>query len=171
MRQLFDVKYIMGLLTTAILGKKEKESLDQGCKRPRKGSLAGLTKAVAGKSTSTRKCWITSDALLSADVGIDTTVRIIKQIEQRVANDKYINTSELNGILQQEIEHILVDARSSPTGILVRLRGNKPYVILVSGSMEWGRPRHWKLAIISRRPGNRFCWERRITSGRRRWIS
>src|SRR6202035_2376522 len=100
----------MGFLNK-LFGKKEKESLDQGLQKTKEGFLARLSKAVAGKSTVDEEVLDNlEDALVSADVGIDTTIRIIKQIEKRVAEDKYLNTSELNRILQAEIEAILVDA-------------------------------------------------------------
>lgn len=73
------------------------------------------------------------DALVGADVGIDTTIAIIEQIEKRVARDKYINTSELNKILQEEIENILVDASDSNYRSFEIPEGKKPYVILVVG--------------------------------------
>ncbi|HEV3325774.1 MAG TPA: signal recognition particle-docking protein FtsY [Puia sp.] len=122
----------MGLFDK-LFGKKEKESLDQGLQKTKEGFLSRITKAIAGKSTVDEEVLDNLEtALVSADVGIDTTLQIIKQIEQRVSKDKYINTSDLNGILQQEIEKILVDAPeqsyrdfSTPS--------NKPYVILVVG--------------------------------------
>ena len=66
-------------------------------------------------------------------MGIDTTVQIIRQIEKRVAKDKYINTSDLNGLLQQEIENMLVDAPEQSYRDFSTPTGNKPYVILVVG--------------------------------------
>ncbi|WP_431216717.1 signal recognition particle receptor subunit alpha [Puia sp. P3] len=94
-----------------LFGKKEKESLNQGLQKTKEGFLARLTKAVAGKSTVDEEVLDNlEDALVSADVGIDTTVKIIKQIEARVAKDKYVSTTDLNKLLQEEIENILVDA-------------------------------------------------------------
>jgi len=117
-----------------LFGKKEKESLNQGLQKTKEGFLTKLTKAVAGKSTVDEEVLDNlEDALVSADVGIDTTVKIIRQIEQRVAKDKYINTSELNGILQQEIENILVDAPEQSYRDFATPSGKKPYVILVVG--------------------------------------
>jgi len=117
-----------------LFGKKEKESLNQGLQKTKEGFLSRLTKAVAGKSTVDEEVLDNlEDALVSADVGIDTTVKIIKQIEARVAKDKYINTSELNGLLQQEIENILVDAPEQSYRDFNMPSGNKPYVILVVG--------------------------------------
>src|ERR1700759_4881763 len=95
-----------------LFGKKEKESLNQGLQKTKEGFLSRLTKAVAGKSHVDEEVLDNlEDALVSADVGVDTTIKIIKQIEERVARDKYVSTSELNTILQQEIEKLLVDAR------------------------------------------------------------
>jgi fused signal recognition particle receptor len=117
-----------------LFGKKEKESLDQGLQKTKEGFLSRLTKAVAGKNTVDEEVLDNlEDALVSADVGIDTTVKIIKLIEARVAKDKYINTNELNGILQQEIENILVDAPEQSYKDFSTPSGNKPYVILVVG--------------------------------------
>src|ERR1700704_4794800 len=100
----------MGFLDK-IFGKKEKESLEQGLQKTKEGFLSRITKAIAGKSTVDEEVLDNlEEALASADVGIDTTVQIIDRIEKRVAKDKYLNTSELNRILQQEIEALLVDA-------------------------------------------------------------
>ena len=92
-----------------LFGKKEKESLDQGLQKTKEGFLSKLTKAIAGKSTVDEEVLDNlEEALVGADVGIDTTVQIIDRIEKRVANDKYMGVAELNRILQEEIENILV---------------------------------------------------------------
>jgi fused signal recognition particle receptor len=123
----------MGFLDK-LFGKKEKESLDQGLQKTKEGFLARLSKAVAGKSTVDEEVLDNlEDALVSADVGIDTTIRIIQQIEKRVAVDKYLNTSELNRILQEEIEAILVDAPEQSYRDFIPPAGHKPHVILVVG--------------------------------------
>jgi fused signal recognition particle receptor len=123
----------MGLFDK-LFGKKEKESLDQGLQKTKEGFLSRITKAIAGKSTVDEEVLDNlEDALVSADVGIDTTVKIIKQIEARVAKDKYINISDLNKLLQQEIENILVDASEHSYRDFSTPSGNKPYVILVVG--------------------------------------
>src|SRR5215218_4419708 len=94
-----------------IFGKKEKESLDEGLNKTKEGFLSKITKAIAGKSTVDEEVLDNlEEALVSADVGIDTTVKIIDRIEKRVAKDKYIGTTDLNTLLQEEIEEILVDA-------------------------------------------------------------
>jgi len=117
-----------------LFGKKEKESLDQGLQKTKEGFLSRLSKVIAGKSTVDEEVLDNlEDALVGADVGIDTTVRIIQQIEKRVASDKYINTSELNNILQQEIEAILVDAPEQSYRDFNTPGNHKPHVILVVG--------------------------------------
>src|SRR5580704_7508531 len=117
-----------------IFGKKEKESLDSGLQKTREGFLSKITKAIAGKGTVDEEVLDNlEDALVSADVGIDTTVEIINRIEKRVAKDKYLNTSELNKILQQEMESILVDSSEQSYRDFETPTGRKPYVILVVG--------------------------------------
>lgn len=115
-------------------GKQEKESLDQGLQKTKEGFFAKVTKAIAGKSTVDEDVLDNlEEALVSADVGIETTLKIIEQIELKVKQNKYLNTNELNKILQQEIEAILVDAPDpsyQDFGIPV---GKKPFVILVVG--------------------------------------
>lgn len=117
-----------------LFGKKEKESLDQGLEKTKTGFLSKITKAIAGKSTVDEEVLDNlEEALVSADVGITTTVAIIKKIEERVARDKYLNTTELNTILQQEMENILVDAPETNTYGFDSELPAKPYVILVVG--------------------------------------
>jgi fused signal recognition particle receptor len=123
----------MGFLNK-LFGKKEKESLDQGLQKTKEGFLSKLSKAIAGKSTVDEEVLDNlEDALVSADVGIDTTVQIIRQIEKRVAKDKYLGTSELNKILQEEIEAMLVDAPEQSYRDFTVPPGHKPHVILVVG--------------------------------------
>src|SRR5215467_14606951 len=97
-----------------IFGKKEKEALDQGLQKTKENFFSKITKAIAGKSTVDDEVLDNlEEALVSADVGIETTVKIIDRIEARVAKDKYLNSSELHKILLDEIESILVDAPES----------------------------------------------------------
>ncbi len=118
-----------------LFGKKEKESLDQGLEKTKEGFLGKIARAVAGKSTVDAEVLDNlEEALVSADVGIETTVEIIERIEARVAKDKYINISELNSILQQEIENILVDAPADTTYSNFDLpAGKRPFVLMVVG--------------------------------------
>ena len=117
-----------------LFGKKEKENLDQGLQKTKEGFFSKITKAIAGKTTVDEEVLDNlEEALVSADVGIDTTVKIIERIEQRVKQDKYINTSELNKLLQEEIENVLVDADDISYKNFEIPEGKKPYVILVVG--------------------------------------
>ena len=111
-----------------LFGKPEKESLDHGLQKTKESFLGKLSRAVAGKSTVDEEVLDNlEEALVGADVGIDTTVKIIGKIEQRVAKDKYLGTSELNRILQEEIESLLIEAPPND------FESAKPYVILVVG--------------------------------------
>ncbi|MFT3903694.1 MAG: signal recognition particle-docking protein FtsY [Niabella sp.] len=117
-----------------LFGKKEKESLDQGLQKTKEGFFSKISKAVAGKSVIDEEVLDNlEEALVSADVGVDTTVQIIDRIEKRVAKDKYLTTSELNGMLQEEIEQMLVDAPESNSYSFESSLPEKPYVILVVG--------------------------------------
>lgn len=117
-----------------LFGKKEKESLDQGLQKTKEGFLSKISRAITGKSTVDEEVLDNlEEALVSADVGIETTVRIIERIEKRVAKDKYINSSELNKMLQEEIEAILVDAPGTNSYAFNTELPSKPYIILVVG--------------------------------------
>jgi fused signal recognition particle receptor len=117
-----------------LFGKKEKETLDQGLQKTKESFLSKITKAIAGKSTIDEELLDNlEEALVSADVGIDTTVQIIERIEARAAKDKYLNTSELNRILQDEIVNILVDAPKENYYTFSSELPSKPYIILVVG--------------------------------------
>lgn len=125
----------MGIFNKLFGKKEQKESLDQGLQKTREGFFSKITKAIAGKSTvDTEVLDDLEDALVSADVGIETTVKIIEQIEKRVAKDKYLNTSELNIILKEEIQNILIDAPQDTSYLDYELPpGHKPHIILVVG--------------------------------------
>ncbi|MCB1224080.1 MAG: signal recognition particle receptor subunit alpha, partial [Mesotoga sp.] len=84
--------------------KEEKEILDRGLTRTRESVISRLTRAVAGKSKIDDEVLDNlEEVLVSSDVGVDTTLRIIDRVSKRVARDKYVNTSELNAILREEI--------------------------------------------------------------------
>lgn len=125
----------MGLFDKLFGKKQQQESLDQGLQKTREGFLGKITKAIAGKSTIDEEVLDDlENALVSADVGVETTVKIIDQIEKRVARDKYLNTSELNRILKDEITTLLVSAPQDTNYISYELpKGHTPHVILVVG--------------------------------------
>lgn len=113
---------------------EQKEVLDEGLKKTKESFFTKLTKAIAGKDTVDAEVLDQlEDALVSADVGVETTVAIIKRIEERVAKDKYLGTSQLNRLLQEEIMAILTDAPSNEFTTFDVPAGKKPYVILVVG--------------------------------------
>ena len=117
-----------------LFGKKEKETLDEGLQKTKDSFFSKVTKAIAGKSTVDEEVLDNlEEALITADVGLDTTVQIIQRIEERVARDKYVNTSDLNRILQDEIEATLVDGSTSKAYDFHSELPTKPYVILVVG--------------------------------------
>lgn len=117
-----------------LFGVKEKEILEQGLQKTKQGFFSKLTKAIAGKSTVDEEVLDNlEEALVGADVGIDTTVQIIDRVEKRVANDKYMGVSELNRILQEEIENILVAAPENNAYSFDSELPAKPYIILVVG--------------------------------------
>ena len=145
----------MGLFDK-LFGKKEKETLDQGLQKTKEGFLSKITKAIAGKSTVDEEVLDSlEEALISADVGLDTTIEIIKKIEERVARDKYVGTGELNQLLQQEIKSLLVEAPEQ-TFRSFELPGNKkPYVLLVVGVNGVGKTTTiGKLAYNYKKTGN-----------------
>jgi fused signal recognition particle receptor len=117
-----------------LFGKKEKESLEQGLQKTRENFFSKITKAIAGKSKVDDEVLDSlEEALVGADVGIETTVKIIDRVEKRAAKDKYLGTIELNKILQEEIEAILVDTAESNSYSFGSELPSKPYVILVVG--------------------------------------
>lgn len=113
---------------------EQKEALDEGLKKTKQGFFSKLTKAIAGKDKVDEEVLDqVEDALVGADVGLDSTVAIIKRIEERVARDKYLGTSELNNILQEEIMGMLTNAPSTEFETFDLPAGKKPYVLLVVG--------------------------------------
>ncbi len=116
-----------------LFGKKEKETLDQGLEKTKQGFFERISKVIIGKtSVDDEVLDQLEEALIGADVGVDTTLAIIEQIQERVKKDKYLSTSELNHILQEEIAKLLVDAPVDQLGF-VPPANKKPYVILVVG--------------------------------------
>jgi fused signal recognition particle receptor len=123
----------MGFLDN-LFGKKEKESLNQGLQKTREGFLSKITKAIAGKSTVDEEVLDNlEEALVGADVGIETTLRIIDRVEKRVAKEKYFTQQELNQLLQQEIQEILLESSNSNSYDFKSDLPVKPYIILVVG--------------------------------------
>ena len=124
----------MGLFN--IFSKKEhKEDLDKGLEKTKEGVFSKLARAVAGKSKVDEEVLDNlEEVLITSDVGVDTTVRIIERIEKRVAEDKYMNTAELNRILRTEITALLEENKSAgEENFSYEKRNGMPYVVMVVG--------------------------------------
>jgi fused signal recognition particle receptor len=122
----------MGLFDK-LFRREKKQVLDTGLEKTRVGFMEKISRAISGKSrVDSEVLENLEEALVGADVGIDTTMQIIERIEKRVSRDKYMNTAELHGILKGEIEQILaISEKDSNTGY--DLPQHKPHVILVVG--------------------------------------
>jgi fused signal recognition particle receptor len=117
-----------------LFGKKEKEQLEKGLEKTREGFFAKITKAIAGKSQVDEEVLDQlEEALITADVGVDTTIQIIEKIEARVARDKYMSTDELHQMLKDEIRNILVEDEKDTLKKFELPENKKPFVILVVG--------------------------------------
>jgi fused signal recognition particle receptor len=116
------------------LSEQAKQTLDKGLEKSSTSFLSKLTKAVAGKSKVDDEVLDNlEEVLVSSDVGVNTTLKIIERIEERVAKDKYLGTEELNIILREEIAGLLSETKSGEdTQFLIPIN-TKPYVIMVVG--------------------------------------
>ena len=122
----------MGLF--GLFGKKKKETLDKGLEKTKNSVFDKLARAVAGKSKVDEDVLDNlEEVLITSDVGVDTTLKIIRRIEERVARDKYVSTSEPNGILRQEIAALLAENNAVDNGDWELPADSRPYVILVVG--------------------------------------
>ena len=135
----YGVKYavftniFMGLFS--FFSKDKKEVLDKGLEKTKTSVFSKIARAVAGKSTVDDEVLDNlEEVLITSDVGVETTLKIVKRIQDRVARDKYMGTAELNDILRDEISALLVennpDDDSEPFSVPA---GRKPYVVLVVG--------------------------------------
>jgi len=123
---------IMGLF--GLFSNKKKETLDKGLEKTKESVFGKLARAVAGKSTVDDDVLDDlEEVLITSDVGVETTVKIIRRIEERVARDKYVSTSELNRILREEIASLLEENHTDDNENWDLPSDHKPYVILVVG--------------------------------------
>lgn len=123
----------MGLFS--FFSKEKKESLDKGLEKTKESFFSKITKAIAGKSSVDAEVLDQlEEILISSDVGVNTTLKIIERIEKRVAKDKYMGAAELNRLLKEEITDLLSENPATQTGADFSLpAGKKPYVIMVVG--------------------------------------
>ncbi|MBE6306809.1 MAG: signal recognition particle-docking protein FtsY [Bacteroidales bacterium] len=114
--------------------KEKKETLDKGLSKTKEGVFSKLARAVAGKNQVDDDVLDNlEEVLITSDVGVDTTLRIIERIEQRVARDKYLGTSELNRILREEITSLLTETGDDTEEEFAVPADKRPYVIMVVG--------------------------------------
>ncbi|HZK97634.1 MAG TPA: signal recognition particle-docking protein FtsY [Prolixibacteraceae bacterium] len=114
--------------------RSKKESLDKGLEKTKESVFKKLSRAVIGKTTVDDEVLDNlEDILISADVGVKTTLKIITRIEKRVAADKYVGTSELNRILKEEIVALLAESNSTDVSDFDLPKTGQPYVIMVVG--------------------------------------
>jgi fused signal recognition particle receptor len=117
-----------------LFSKEKKESLDKGLEKTKEGFFSKLGKALVGKSTVDDEVLDNlEEILVSSDVGVETTLKIIDRIQQRVARDKYLNTSELDKILRAEIAALLSENKTEDVQDFEIPSGTKPFVIMVVG--------------------------------------
>ena len=117
-----------------LFNKQKKETLDQGLEKTKQSVFSKLTRAIAGKSKVDDEVLDNlEEVLITSDVGVDTTLKIIRRIEERVAKDKYVSTSELNGILRDEIAFLLTENNTGDNDNWELPSDHSPYVILVVG--------------------------------------
>ena len=112
---------------------QEQQDLDKSLEKTKEGIFSKLTKAIVGKSTVDEEVLDDlEEILVTSDVGVSTTLKIIGRIEERVARDKYVNTSELNNILREEVQNLLSENNSNDFRHF-EYGDHKPYVIMVVG--------------------------------------
>ena len=117
-----------------VITEQEKQILDKGLEKTKTSFFSKLTKAVAGKSKVDDEVLDNlEEVLISSDVGVNTTLKIIQRIEKRVAQDKYLGTDELNLILREEIGALLSETNTGNDSEFIIPKDTKPYVIMVVG--------------------------------------
>lgn len=122
----------MGIFS--FFSKEKKEKLDQGLEKTKTNLFSKISKALVGKSTVDDDFLDQlEEILVSSDVGIHTTLKIIERLQKRAATDKYINSSELHMILKEEIALLLAENNNDNLSTFENLLGKKPYVIMVVG--------------------------------------
>lgn len=148
----------MGFLKN-LFSKEKKEKLDTGLQKTKEGVWSKITRAVAGKSKVDDEVLDNlEEAFITSDVGVDTTLKIIERIEERVARDKYVNSDELNNLLCEEITDMLARPENADED-LADFEINKtgePYVIMVVGVNGVGKTTTiGKLAAQYKKAGNK----------------
>jgi fused signal recognition particle receptor len=118
----------------SFFSKEKKETLDKGLSKTKESVFSKIARAVAGKSKVDDEVLDNlEEVLITSDVGVETTLNVIKRIEERVARDKYVNTQELNNILREEIAALLTENNTTDSDDFSVPADKKPYVIMVVG--------------------------------------
>lgn len=118
----------------SLFNREKKENLNKGLEKTKESVFKKLSRVVVGKSSVDDEVLDNlEEVLVTSDVGVDTTLRIIERIEKRVASDKYMNTDELNGILKEEIAGLLEENNKGEVAGFSADYDNKPHVIMVVG--------------------------------------
>ena len=118
----------------SFFSKEKKETLDKGLSKTKENVFSKITRAIAGKSKVDDEVLDNlEEVLITSDVGVDTTLKIISRIEDRVARDKYVTTSELTAILREEIASLLTENHTEDLESFTVPEDKKPYVIMVVG--------------------------------------
>jgi fused signal recognition particle receptor len=125
-----------------LFSKEKKESLDQGLAKTRESVFSKINRAIAGKSKVDESVLDDlEEILISSDVGVETTIKIIDRIEKRVSRDKYVGSDELNRILREEIMALLEENNSEDASDFDIAGRTDPYVIMVEEKVfSWGQP-------------------------------
>ena len=117
-----------------LFNKSKKETLDKGLEKTKQSVFSKLARAVAGKSKVDDEVLDNlEEILITSDVGVDTTLKIIRRIEERIARDKYVSTDELNEVLREEVANLLIENHSENTDNWELPTDHRPYVIMVVG--------------------------------------
>ena len=145
----------MGLFS--FLSKDKKETLDKGLSKTKESLFGKIARAIAGKSTIDDDVLDNlEEVLVTSDVGVATTLKIINRVKKRVERDKYVTTNELNNILRDEIASMIIENQSPVTDDFEVPANQKPYVILVVGVNGVGKTTTiGKLAYQFKKAGNK----------------
>jgi fused signal recognition particle receptor len=146
----------MGFLE--IFSKEKKENLNRGLQKTKESFFGKLSRAIAGRSKVNEEVLDNlEEILISSDVGVDTTLKIIERIEKRVARDKYMNVEELNLILREEVEALL-EENGSDENVIPFDFSKKPYIVLVVGVNGVGKTTTiGKIAAQLKNDGKKVC--------------
>lgn len=140
--------------------------MDKGLSKTKENVFTKITRAIAGKSKVDDAVLDNlEEVLITSDVGVETTLKIIKRIEERVERDKYVTTSELTRILREEIANLLTENNTQDGDGFTLPENKKPYVIMVVGVNGVGKTTTiGKLAYQFKKAGKKYIWELLIRS-------